>query len=184
MILFSNYLTEALTYFDESPQRAFTSDTLVTNIGFWSYTFFEGEIPTDEWFDQFLPNTIGSVDARALRLNYASQEGCKEVASIVFNSAIHRSEVLPSRRSVSASSSTSYLNRMAFVEDGTPNWFMLCQYIGNVSDNNIGSSAVSVIMGKIGVNEDLYITKSPITQYSEITLSDISLDHRTKDLVN
>lgn len=179
MIKFSPSLSEALTYLDGSPGRTFTSDTLVSHTSFWSYTFFEGDIPTDEWLENFR-SAKDTFDARLMKSTYNSQLG-KEIASIVFNAPLHRSSVLPERKSISSSGSANFLNRFVFATEGTPNWFMLCQYDNSPSDFNIGYNSKLAVLGSIGVNGDLYITKSPITQYSEITLSDISIDHRFKD---
>lgn len=181
MIRFSPRLSEALTYFDTSPHVLSRDESLVSNLSFWTYTLFEGEIPEDSWFDQFISGR-DRINSATLKSAYVAQGLGKDIASIAFNAPLHRSKVLPNRRSLSASSSSAYGLKFRFNEEGTPNWFMVCQYSSSKLSSTVGEDANFTGFGQVGVDKDLYITKSPVTEYSEITLSDISLDHSSQEV--
>lgn len=163
MVKFSLPLTQFLTSFTSS-----SVNPSVQHNGGFIYTLLEGEIPPSEWFDQFENSSTYAVSTA-----YASEFEGKLIAYIRFRSSVTRTDILKGKVAIPASSGEGFV--YDFVEEGTPNWFILSEFdrYSNTTNNIPYFSAV----GQIGSDKDLQLTKSPLTEYSEVSVSDILISN-------
>lgn len=172
MVKFSNSLAERVTQLDPIISPDVIDNELVMYTTYITYLLFEGEQPSTEWFDAFEKTGLSIENLLSSYINDFPES--KYVAALRSTARVQKTPAIPRRKNISTSNAPSLV--YSFYNEGTPTWFVLMQ--NSVSSSIVGRGAVLSVVGSIGVDSDLYITKSPLTRYSEIGLGDIVLDYR------